>query len=102
MENNKQKLREKLRKKKESRSLPKQEANPFDGQTDILQMMDSVNKILKTNPQMVQQISKCVSNVMNNQDLMKTLTGQLEKEIQTFESNSDGESLDASEKQSTQ
>ena len=81
----KEKLKLKLKKKKEQRSAskaPSEPINPFDGQTDILQMMENVNKILKTNPQMVQQISKCVSNVMNNQDLMNSLAGQLGKEME--------------------
>ena len=81
----KERLKLKLKKKKEQRSAPKvpsEPINPFDGQTDILQMMENVNKILKTNPQMVQQISKCVSNVMNNQDLMNSLAGQLGKEME--------------------
>ena len=55
-------------------------------------MMDRVNKLLKTNPQMIQQISKCVSNVMNNQELMDSLAGQITNQDQTLESSSLGES----------
>ena len=105
----KEKLREKLRKKREARknNVP---PFPFTGDStenpDIFKMIENVNKILKTNPQMVQQISKCVSNVMNNKDLMESLAGQLESELkvhdQTLQSNSEGESLVASEKDSTQ
>ena len=68
-------------------------------------MMDNVNKLLKTNPQMVQQISKCVSSVMNNQGFMESLSGKLEKQIQedqTLDNNSPGESKDASSKESIQ
>jgi len=92
----KEKLKLKLKKKKEQRSAHgdggrSEPINPFDGQTDILQMMENVNKILKTNPQMVQQISKCVSNVMNNQELMSSLAGQLEKELEPGTSSSSQE-----------
>ena len=106
---NKQKLREKLRKKKESRKNAQQPMAPedlFNGETDILAMMNRVNTILKTNPQMVQQISKCVSNVMNNRDLMSSLSKQVEDQIQvqdqTLESNSEAVSVDAVVKESTQ
>ena len=75
----------------------------FDGLTDesadIVSMMNKVNKILQKNPQMVQQISKCVSNVMGNKELMESLTSQLG---QTLPSSSEGESKDADAKESTQ
>ena len=109
---NKEKLKAKLRKKREARKNGNNssdnfsgETGIFSGETDILKMMDHVNKLLKTNPQMVQQISKCVSNVMNNQGLMESLSGQLEKQIQedqTFESKELDESKDASSNESIQ
>ena len=109
---NKEKLKAKLRKKREARKngnnssdIFSGETGIFSGETDILKMMDQVNKLLKTNPQMVQQISKCVSNVMNNQGLMESLSGQLEKQIQedqTFESKELDESKDASSNESIQ
>ena len=79
MESNKSLLREKIKKKRQQRTSPKPPEIPlFDGgETDIVKMMDQVNKILQTNPQMVQQISKCVSNVMGNKELMESLAGQL-------------------------
>ena len=104
----KEKLREKLRKKNKK---PVSEETFDTGGGDIVKMMEQINKILKTNPDMVQQISKCVSNVMNNKDLMESITTELESQIktgepvaqdQTLQSNSEGESLDASEKESTQ
>jgi hypothetical protein len=105
---NRQKLKAKLKKKREERKgaqVPP--PDPFNGETDFMSMMDNVNKILRTNPQMVQQISKCVSNVMGNKDLMESLTGQLEKELkvhedQTFESKSEGEQVAATSNESTQ
>ena len=67
-------------------------ASGGSSEPDILKMMDRVNKLLKTNPQMIQQISKCVSNVMNNQELMDSLAGQITNQDQTLESSSLGES----------
>ena len=99
-----EKLKQKIREKRNRRNTARPSNDPFNGETDIVKMMDRVNTILKSNPQMVQQISKCVSNVMNNQELMETLSGQLEKEItsQTLSSSSEEPNLDASQKDSTQ
>ena len=98
---NRQKLKSKLRKKKEERLLGAV-SSPFEenfnaGETDIVKMMENVNKILKTNPQMVKQVSKCVSNVMGNKDLMEKLMGQLQD--QTLDNKTVGEQTDASEKE---
>jgi len=98
---NRQKLKSKLRKKKEERLLGAA-SSPFEenfnaGETDIVKMMENVNKILKTNPQMVKQVSKCVSNVMGNKDLMEKLMGQLQD--QTLDNKTVGEQTDASEKE---
>ena len=86
---NRKKLREKIKQKRENRTsgtvpvlpeLPDQESL-LNGELDFVKMMDQVNKILKTNPEMVKQVSKCVSNVMANPDLMKSLVGQVNQEI---------------------
>ena len=99
---NKIKLKELLRKKRQQRKQHIAETS-FDGLTDegadIVSMMNKVNKILQKNPQMVQQISKCVSNVMGNKELMESLTTQFS---QTLPSSSDAESKDAVAKESTQ
>jgi hypothetical protein len=108
---NRQKLNEKIRKKKEARSGANMD--PFNGETDISKMMENVNKILKTNPQMVKQISKCVTSIMKNSDLMESLTNQLSKENlndlekelqtdQTLETKSPQEDLDDSPNESIQ
>jgi len=102
----KEKLHKKLRNKREQRRNNRQTPPlpSIDTEQDFFKMMENVNKILKTNPQMIQQISNCMSNVLGNKDLMNTITGQLEKEIQdqTLQSSSDCESLEASSKESTQ
>ena len=105
---NRKKLREKIKQKRENRtsgSVPVQSDQPdqsdqptLNNEMDFVKMMDQVNKILKTNPAMVKQVSKCVSNVMGNPELMKSLVGQVQQEIhedQTFDSNELGEELDA-------
>ena len=77
METNKEKLRKKINLKKNQRAaantvLP--EFSPPKSEEDFLSMMDQVNKVMKTNPQLVQQVSKCVSKVMGNKDLMDSLS----------------------------
>ena len=120
MDNTRKKLKKKIKSKREARNGagPSSSVNPFpedilSGEPDILKMMDRVNKILKTNPQMINQISKCVSNVMNNQDLMNSLAGQLEKttvqeqfiepvQDQTLDNNDDDDNFTALSKESKQ
>jgi hypothetical protein len=98
---NREKLKAKLRKKKENRSRAAQSME-IPPETDIMKMMENVNKILKTNPQMVQQISKCVSNVMNNKELMETLSSQIVQQDQTLQSKPGSDDADASPKESIQ
>ena len=85
MDTPKQKLKKTLKNKREARNGASASSSASavldafgeEGSPDILKMMDSVNKLLKTNPQMLEQISKCVSNVMNNKDLIGSLKDQL-------------------------
>ena len=98
---NREKLRQKLKKKQQKRQNVLPDPEPEPANLDFAKMMEQVNTILKTNPQMVSQISKCVSNVMGNKDLMASLVNEVNQEIQDpqiFESNTPGAELDASEK----
>lgn len=95
----KKKLKAKLKKKKEERTQgPSSVKNCFEnelGETDIMKMMENVNKILRTNPEMVQQVSKCVSSVMGNKNLMESLMEQFQD--QTLVNNEASPSNTASE-----
>ena len=94
------KLKAKLRKKKEERlngnRVPCFETG-LDGETDIVKMMENVNNLLKSNPEMVQKVSKCVSSVMKNKQLIETLMGQFQD--QTLDNNEASASVAASEKE---
>ena len=46
------------------------ENETFNDETNIIQMMEHVNKLLKTNPDLVKQVSKCVTNVMGDKSLL--------------------------------
>ena len=95
-----EKLKAKLQKKKEARTGGGPSTDfAFDGeQPDIVKMMENVNNILKTNPQMVQHVSKCVSNVMNNKTLLDSLVKQFQEADQTRDNNEPEEEQEASPK----
>jgi len=90
----KQKLKSKLKKKRDARS------GTASGELDIMDMLKNVNNILQTNPQMVQQVSKAVESMMSNQQLMDSLKNQLQH--QTRDNNAEGEQPEASGKEITQ
>ena len=74
----KEKLKAKLKNKKSQRTNncdagPSTATNfneTFNDETNIIQMMEHVNKLLKTNPELVKQVSKCVTNVMGDKSLL--------------------------------
>ncbi len=94
---NKEKLNAKIR-AKSARRKPKQKNQQEQGGESLEMMLENFNKMLKTNPQMVQQISRCVSGFMENKELMESLKQQ----IQTNPSSSPVESLEALSKESKQ
>jgi hypothetical protein len=95
---NKEKLKEKLKSKKKQRSLSARKdlstALKTSNEPDILSMMEQVNSLLRTNPELVKQVSKCVSNVMNDKTLMESLSGKIKD--QTLDTNVEDEEPDAS------
>ena len=76
-ETKKEKLKAKIKNKKSQRTNcdagPSTATNfneTFNDETNIIQMMEHVNKLLKTNPELVKQVSKCVTNVMGDKSLL--------------------------------
>ena len=93
-----QKLKAKLREKTARRKPKSKESaseNVVPDDLNLMQMMERVQEMLKSNPQMMQQINTCVSNVMNNKELMESLASQVQTQVQTNSSNSAEESRDA-------
>jgi hypothetical protein len=87
-----QELRARLRKKtSRSRKSPSQGAsdpqsllNNVEMSSDpqsILKMMSQVNNVLQQNPQMLDTISKCMSTMFENKDLMNNIKQNIEKEL---------------------
>jgi hypothetical protein len=94
---NKDKLKEKLKNKKKQRAGKATNTVP-SSDPDILSMMEQVSSILRTNPDLVKQVSKCVSNVMNDKTLMNSISGKLQTD-QTFDNNDTDEEPDAESKE---
>jgi hypothetical protein len=92
-----QKLKSKLKKKREQRTSG---GSGPGGDLDIMDMLKNVNSILQTNPQMVRQVSKAVESMMGNQQLMDSLKNQIQH--QTRDNNDAGEQPEASGKDITQ
>ena len=44
---------------------------------NLVDMLSQVNKILKSNPGMLEQVNKCVSGIMANPDIMASITSQV-------------------------
>lgn len=74
-------LRKKLAAKRKKARNPHKIENPmasgFDANS-IGDMISQVNNMLKNNPDMIKQVSKCVNNVFENKDLMSSLVSQVQ------------------------
>jgi hypothetical protein len=112
MENNsktKERLKKKLLKRGKVVKVPEDES-----EKDIFKMLNQVNKMLKENPSMVKKVSKCVNSIFENKDLMSTLTSEIGSKInlnselsqiiqdQTLVNKSEGDLVEASEKEDKQ
>ncbi len=102
----KQILREKLKKKREDRGQRSLKDLDFDS-SNIFNMLNQVNGILKNNPEMVKKVNSCVKNIMSNSTLMDKLTSeissaQLDDPDQTLESSTSGDLNLADSKESKQ
>ena len=96
MENNptKERLKKRLKKQKEAKGIKE----PPQQDTDLLNMISQVQKMLKTNPELVNKVSSCVNNLMGNQELMEKLNKEFEKETvhsQTLDTSKSGDNSDA-------
>jgi len=99
----KERLRKKLKNKKEQRS-GKLNTEKVD-EDNLFNMLNQVNKMLKENPQMVKKVSKCVNSIFENKDLMNSLVSEIESNVQdsqTLESKSEEQDVAASSKESVQ
>jgi len=83
-------LRKKLAAKKKKARNPNKN-NPLGSGFDVNNigdMISQVNNMLKNNPDMIKQVSKCVNNVFENKDLMSSIVSQVQD--QPIENNTSG------------
>jgi hypothetical protein len=71
------------KKKNNKNNKKKPEPEPTQNENDILGMLNQVNELLRTNPDMVARVSKCVSSIMENKDIMDTLASEIQNTVET-------------------
>ena len=49
---------------------------------DLFNMLNKVNDILRSNPQMAEKVSKCVTTIMENKEIMGTLSEQIKNTVE--------------------
>ena len=74
---NSSKTKDRLRKKLNKKKNAKNETNNVIDETNIMDMLNNMNKMLRENPEMVNKVSRCVSNIIDNKSLMENLTSQI-------------------------
>jgi len=81
MDPQKERLRKKLKDKKNKRAGAPPDLGNVDEET-LFTMLNQVNKMLKENPNMVKKVSKCVNSIFENKDLMSSLVNEIETNVQ--------------------
>jgi len=73
-------VKDRLAKKIKKRGNPtKNDSDPDE--PNIFEMLGKVNELLKQNPEMLTKVNKCVSNIIDNKDLMEKLSSQIKENI---------------------
>ena len=81
-ERTKKRLQKKLKMKKSPSGDQTGGSSSNDQPDDFMAIMNEVNKMFKTNPEMIKKVSKCVNNIMDNKELMQTLVSKVTDDIE--------------------
>jgi len=73
-------VKDRLAKKIKKRGNPTKN-DPDPDEPNIFEMLGKVNELLKQNPEMLTKVNKCVSNIIDNKDLMEKLSSQIKENI---------------------
>ena len=76
----KDRLRKKLNNKKNKRTGKESTPEKVDEES-LFTMLNQVNQMLKTNPNMIKKVSKCVNSIFENKDLMSSLVSEIENNV---------------------
>jgi hypothetical protein len=74
---------------KTKRRLRKKLSKEPEPEGNLVDMLAQVNKILKSNPGMLEQVNKCVSGIMANPEIMASITSQVKNTSLTTPTNLD-------------
>ena len=88
-ERTKKRLQKKLEKRRNKLQDPgcTPESTDSTESVDFMKMLNEVNKMFKTNPNMIQKVSKCVNNIMENKELMETLVSKANLDVDIDDQN---------------
>ena len=92
-ERTKKRLQKKLKMKKSPSGDQTGGSSSNDKSDDFMAIMNEVNNMFKTNPEMIKKVSKCVNNIMDNKELMQTLVSKVTNDIE-FDQNDQSEQSD--------
>jgi hypothetical protein len=80
----KERLRKKINNKKNKRAGKESGRSEDPEKMDedsLFNMLNQVNQMLKSNPNMVKKVSKCVNSIFENKDLMNSLVSEIENNV---------------------
>lgn len=80
----KERLKKRLKKQKEAKGIKDEPTKPQED-NDLLKMISQVQKMLKTNPELVNKVSSCVNNLMGNKELINSLNQEFQKQVEKEE-----------------
>ena len=88
-------VKDRLTKKIKKRDSPhKNDSRGTEEDNGIFEMLGKVSEILKQNPEMLTKVNKCVSNIIDNKDLMDKLSTQIKENIQLNDSSDPDPEID--------
>ena len=71
------------KKNKKKQHQPPSDEGESSEQPNIFEMLGKVSDILKQNPEMLTKVNKCVSNIIDNKDLMEKLSTQIKENMKS-------------------
>ena len=76
-------VKDRLTKKIKKRDNPhKNDSRDTEEDPNIFEMLGKVSEMLKQNPAMLTKVNRCVSDIIDNKDLMDKLSSQIKENIQ--------------------
>ena len=74
-------LHKKLAKKRSARSKRSANLEIDEEGNDVFDMINQVQSMLKSNPEMINKVSSCLNSLMGNKDMMDKLTQEIQSSV---------------------